>query len=114
MNKNIIVIIIVLIIFLIMILEAILYAKKIIKKGKKERVKILKIEYERMMSAEHDDPLRHWYNLEIELNNKVLKRQVAITEFTKALKEGDYVDVLVHKNDFLLENELEGYKKWKK
>ena len=114
MNKNIIVIIIVIIIFLIMILEAILYAKRVIKNGKKEKAKILKIEYERMMSAEFDDPLRHWYNLEIELNNKILKRQVAITEFTKTLNEGDYVDVIVHKNDFLLEDELGGYKKWKK
>ena len=26
----------------------------------------------------------------------------------KTLKEGDYIDVLVHKDDFLLENELEG------
>ena len=85
MNKNIIVIIIVIIIFLIMILEAILY--------------------------HHAASLR---TAKIELNNKVLKRQVAITEFTKTLKEGDYIDVLVHKNDFLLENELEGYKKWKK
>ena len=66
-----------------------------------------------MMSAEHDDPLRHWYNLEIELNNKVLKRQVAITEFTKNLKAGDYIDVIVYKKEFLLEDELGDYKKIK-
>lgn len=115
MNKWIIFTIIVVIIFLIIILETILYCKRIIKKGKKEKAKIIKIEKEINMSADHDDPgiMRHYYNLEIELNSKILKRKIAITDYTKKLKVNDYINVIVYKNDFLLEYELKGDKKWK-
>lgn len=113
MSNNILVIFIIVIIFLIIIIEPVLYVKKIIKKGKKEKAKILKVEYERMMSAEIDDPLRHWFNLEIELRGEILKRQVAITDFTKELKVGDYINVIVYKSEFLLEEELDGYKNGK-
>lgn len=112
MNKWIIFTIIVIIVFAIIILETVLYAKRVIKNGKKEKAKIIKIEKEINMSADHDDPgiMRHWYNLEIELKGKILKRQVAITSYTKSLKAGDYINVIVYKNDFLLEDELGGYK----
>ena len=68
------------------------------------------------MSADCDDPgiMRHWFNLEVELNNEILKRQVAITDYTKSLKVGDYINIVVYKKDFLMEDELRGYKKWKK
>jgi len=113
MNKWIVFTIIIVIIFTIIILEAVLYAKRIIKKGKKAEAKIIKIEKEKNMSASHDNPgiMRHWFNLEIELNDKILKRQVAITNYTKSLKVGDSINVIVHKNDFVLEDELGGYKK---
>ena len=111
MNKWIIFTIIVIIIFLIIILEIIIYAKKIIKKGKKEKVKIIKIEEKINRSADHDDPeiMRHWYNLEIELNGKILKRQVAITNYTKKLKVNDCINIVVYKNNFLLEDEIKDY-----
>ncbi len=51
------------------------------------------------MSADCDDPgiMRHWFNLEVELNNEILKRQVAITDYTKSLKVGDYINIVVYK-----------------
>ena len=115
MSKNLIGIIIIVVIFAIIILEAVLYSKRIIKNGKKERVKIIKIEEKTNMSADSDDPgiMRYWFNLEIELNGEILKRQVAITDYTKGLKAGDYINVIVYKKDFLLEDELGDYKKWK-
>lgn len=102
----------VILIFLIIILDTIIYCKRVIKNGKKEKVKIIKIEEKINMSADLYDPeiMRHWYNLEIELNSKILKRKVAITDYTKKLKANDYINIIVYKNDFLLEDELKEYK----
>lgn len=116
MDRQIILVVIGIIIISIIILESIIYAKRIIKNGIKIKAKIVKIEKEITMSADCDDPgiMRHWFNLEVELNNEILKRQVAITDYTKSLKVGDYINIVVYKKDFLMEDELRGYKKWKK
>lgn len=84
-----------------MIIESVLYAKRIIKKVKKEKAKIIKIKEKTNMSADCDDLeiMRFWYDLEIELNGETLKRQVAITDYTKNIKAGDYIDVIVYKKE---------------
>lgn len=64
------------------------------------------------MSSSHEVSgiMSHWYDLEVELNSKILKRQVAITNYPKKLKVGDTINVIVHKNNFVLEDELGDYK----
>lgn len=58
--------------------------------------------------------MRHWYNLEIELNGKILKRKVAITDYTKKLRVNDCINITVYKNNFLLEDEIKDYENNKK
>ncbi len=113
MNRTAILIIIGLSIIIFMFLQALVKAKRIIKKGKKVKAKVIKKEREECESADINDPMKHWFNLEVEVNNKIYKRGVAITNYTKELKIGDDIDIILYKEDFLLEAELGDYNKCK-
>ena len=94
-------------IIILLVIYSVIKVKFFERKGTIVRAKIVKKERIENISVEHNKPGRVYYDLEVELDDKTrLKSAVAVRDYTKKLKENDYIEIRVYRNEFFLEDEF--------